>query len=265
MTFKGFNLVYPEYDVVTPQTGLSFTVRSMNVQEEERLKGSLINPNRITEHLNKCIFDLIVKKPASIKDYQTFLKAITLKDRDALLYGIYHITYEEIRNYDIVCSSPQCGKTYAVTINASDTFNIKQYPEKNILGKKIKVDLPISKGVSAFIRQPTLFDEQKNIKDLSSRPGSTIEIISETLIIDRFEQEVEDSKENIIYDERVDIIDAYLSLKPRDKKIIDKKYDDEFGQYAIELKMKSFCNHCGFEEIVDIDIASNFFRALYAR
>ena len=47
MTFKGFNIKYPEYEVITPHTNLSFTLRSLNVQEEETLKGSLVTPQKI--------------------------------------------------------------------------------------------------------------------------------------------------------------------------------------------------------------------------
>jgi len=32
MTFKGFAVQYPEYEVITPQTKQSFTLRSLNVQ-----------------------------------------------------------------------------------------------------------------------------------------------------------------------------------------------------------------------------------------
>ena len=38
MPFKGFGVSYPEYEVVTPQTKLSFHVRSLNVSEEDRRK-----------------------------------------------------------------------------------------------------------------------------------------------------------------------------------------------------------------------------------
>ena len=113
MPFKGFNLKYPEYEVITPHTHLSFSLRSLSVSEEERLKGSLLTPTKITEHLNKCLYESIVQKPESITDYKTFLKSLSLKDRDALLYGLYHITYEEIRNYDIRCTN--CKKEYPVT------------------------------------------------------------------------------------------------------------------------------------------------------
>lgn len=261
--FTGFNLKYPEYEVITPQTKMSFNVRSLNVQEEERMKGSLMTPTKITEHLNKCIYETITKMPDTIKDYDTFLKNVTLKDRDALLYGLYHITYEEIRNYEIRCGS--CRKEYPVTIKASSTFNFKAYPGKdNLLNKRVKVKLPMSKGVSATIKQPSLFDEVFALRELSSTPGSNIDIITETLIIEKFEQDIEKQVEPVIFNDKQDIIDAYRSLPAKDKREIHDKYMENFGKYGIELKMSSYCPNCGTEEIVDIDLVENFFRNLYS-
>ena len=130
MVFQGFNVKYPDYEVVTPQASLSFHVRSLSVQEEEKLKGSLMTPQKITEHLNQCIFDAVVKKPKEIKDFDSFLKCVTLKDRDALLYGLYHISYGDIRDYDLTCGS--CRKEYPVTVKASDTFNFTPYQNKAV-------------------------------------------------------------------------------------------------------------------------------------
>jgi hypothetical protein len=262
MPFKGFNVKYPEYTIETPQTGLSFNVRSLNVQEEERLKGSLNTPNSIAEHLNKCIYEAMTKKPAQIKTFEDFLSRTTLKDRDAILYGLYHITYEEIRNYDVTCSS--CRKEYPVTIQASDTFTFNSYPHKDILKKRHDVPLPITSGVIAVIKQPSLIDEVKATKELGSRPGSSIETIAETMIIDSFKQDVEASKEADIYSDRVDILDAYLTLPSRDKRAIHKAYDEMFGKFGIELKMKSHCIQCGNAEDIDIDLVNQFFRMAYS-
>lgn len=253
--FTGFDLKYPDYEVLTPQTGLSYKLRSLNVQEEERLKGSLITAAKVTDHLNKCIYEALTKKPKSIKDYDSFLESTTLKDRDALIYALYHVTYEEIRNYDISCGT--CGKSYSVTIDASSTFNVNPYPDDDILSKKVEVDLPVSKGVKAIIKQPTLANEVNCVKELSSRPGSTIDVITEILIVDKF---VHGEKE---YTDPVDILDAYLSLPSRDKRKISKEYAEKFGVYGINLKMNSMCRHCSAKEDVDIDIVAQFFRSLY--
>jgi len=259
--FTSFNLKYPEYEVITPQTHLSFTTRSLNVLDEERLKGSLMTPTKVTEHLNKCIYETLVKKPDTIKEYKDFLKLITLKDRDTLLYGLYHITYEDIRNYDVKCKN--CKKDFAVTVNASDTFSFNPYPAEDILTRRVKIELPKSKGVSCFIKQPTLEDELVAINSMSSRPGTTMEVITETLIIDHFEQNIEALVEPIVIDQRNDIIDAYRTLPAKDKRVIYETFNEEFGKYETELRMRVFCQHCGTEDIVNIDLVENFFRMVY--
>lgn len=262
MTFTGFGIQYPEYEVITPQTRKSYNLRSLSVQEEERLKGSMITPSKITEHLNDCIFKSLTNKPDEVTDFETFLKSVTIRDRDALLYGLYHVTYEEIRNYEVGCT--KCGHKYDVTVQASNTFNFNAYPKDTILSDRVNVELPVSKGVTVSVRQPTLFDEIYNIKQLSNRPGSTIELITETLIIEKFSAEVESSTEPKVYDDRVDIIDAYLSLPARDKRAIYQAYTESFGQYGIILKMQSECTSCGNTDENDIDLVESFFRSLFS-
>ncbi len=262
MTFKGFNIAYPEYEVVTPQTHSSYSVRSINVSEEEKLKGSLMTPQKVVDHLNRCIFELLIKKPKAIDSYETFLKSTTIKDREALLYGLYHVSYGEIRDYDVECSA--CTKIYPVTIKASDTFNFNKYPDNDILTKVIKVDLPVTTGVSAFIKQPTLDDENSSNRDLASIPNASEESITDTLIVQRFEQDIPEKTEPLIYDSRIDILDALRSLPALDKRHIHREYMKNFGDFCIELKMKSFCQYCGNEEVMDINLVSAFFRELHS-
>jgi len=140
--FTGFNIKYPEYEVITPQTKLSYNVRSLTVQEEERLKGSLLSP-------------MHTKKPDHITDYESFLKNTTLKDRDALLYGLYHITYENIRNFDVSCTS--CGKTYPITVKVSDTFNINLTCHVRHVVKPIQLQLKYRTHSTLMYTQMMIF------------------------------------------------------------------------------------------------------------
>jgi hypothetical protein len=259
--FKGFKTKFPEYEVVTPHTKQSFTMRSLTVQEEENLKGSLVTPSKVHEHLNKCLYDSIVNKPEETKDYESFLKRITLKDRDALLYGLYHITYEDIRNYDITCSS--CRKEYPITVKASGTFNFNPYPDDDVLSKRIKVVLPVTTTVTAYVRQPTLFDELMALKALALKPNVSSDVLTETLILEKFEEEAEGLIEKNSYSEREDIIDAYKSLPAKDKRAIHEAYRENFGKYGIELKMRSRCLHCNEDDNISIDLVANFFRMVY--
>lgn len=259
--FKGFDVKYPEYEVITPQTGYSYNLRSLSVQEEERLKGSFLTPGTLTEHLNKCLYDAITKKPEQITDYDTFLKKTTLKDRDALLYGLYHITYEDIRNYDIACAA--CKKSYAVSIKISTAFSINMYPDGDkILTKEIPVDLPIANTVTAFIKQPTLFDEMVTNKVIGSAVAGKTDVLTETLILSKFQYHPEDG-DTVIYTDREDILDAYMSLSAKDKRKIFEIFRENFGQYGINLTMKTNCIHCRNVEDVDIDLVGNFFRMVY--
>ncbi len=259
--FTSFNIPYPEYDVICPQTKYELSVRSLTVAEEERMKGSFVNSQKVIELLNRCIYDTIIKKPEEINDYQKFLKNITIKDRDAILYGLYHITYEDIRNYTITCGV--CRNQYSATVKASDTFNCNLYTgEKNILDKRVKVDLPASPGVSCIIKQPTLLDEQKSYKSMMSEDS---DVINEILIIDKFEQDIPEHKKPIVYDDNKDILDAFLSLPAKSKKVINERYKEEFGKYEISLKMRSVCPKCGTEEKEwIIDLVSQFFKSVHS-
>ncbi|GIU69032.1 MAG: hypothetical protein KatS3mg002_0268 [Candidatus Woesearchaeota archaeon] len=260
MPFTGFQVEYPKYEIITPQTKLSFTVRSLTVSEEERLKGSFVTPAKITEHLNRCLFDALVEKPQNIINFESFLKNVTIKDREALLYGLYHITYDEDRNYTVRCVS--CGKHYDVTVEASDTFNFNPYPGDDIISKRISLNLKVLKNVTVVLKQPTLYDEWTAVKDLARNPTMTLDNITETLIIESIINEIPNGP-TVEYTDRSDIIDAYKALPARDKRLIYKTWFEEIGQYGIELKMKSYCIHCGAEEVVNIDLSEQFFRAIF--
>ena len=263
MPFKGFGLKYPEYEVITPQTKKSFTLRSLNVSEEENMKGSMLTPLKVTEHLNHCIYETLIKKPEDITDFKSFLTKTTIKDREALLYGLYHITYEEIRNYEVKCS--QCKKEFPVTVNASDMFGYNLYPyDDDIIEKRVRVELPISKGVAVYIKQPTLNDELVSLKSFLTMSGSNIDTLTQTLIIDRFEQDIESQSDPFVVSERNDIIDAHRTLPAKDRREITTQYVENFGKYSIELKMRAFCASCGNDEVVGVDIVENFFRMVYS-
>jgi hypothetical protein len=100
------------------------------------------------------------------------------------------------------------------------------------------------------------------IKSMVGSVDKSMDLITETLIVDKFQQNP-DEGDTVIYSERADVVDAYLSLPAKDKRQIHKEYRDKFGQYGIQLKMKSNCIHCGEEEEIDLDLVANFFRMVY--
>jgi len=260
--FTSFDIALPTYEVITPQTKQSFLLKSLTIADEEKMKASLMNERKILNHLNKCIYDSIADKDSKFT-LEKFLSSVTLKDREALLYGLYHITYEEIRNYTIACG--KCGTNQDVTVKASDTFNINLYDGKpnEILKKREIKQLSILKDVTVSVKQPTLADENEAMNRFQFNTYSN-ELIAETLIIDKFIWNYADeAKEPMIIDDRSDIVRAYLSLPARDKKVINDLYIEQFGNYQIELKMQNTCTKCGNTEVIDIDLVDNFFRAMY--
>lgn len=260
-----FNDLLPVYNIVTPQTKLELSIRSLTIAEEERLKASILvpTPGKVTEHLNNCLFGTIVNKPERMKNYENFLKSLTIPDRDALLYGLYHITYEEERIYNISCS--QCGHEHSVIINADKTFNINLYPGEDIL--KARVVVPLNNNLAVVLKQPTLADERFAYNNLLQRPIDSNDIYVNSMMIDKIveltgkKDDIPDEKNAIT--NREDILDAFLSFPAKTRKIIYKAFYKEFGQYCIELKMNTICPKCGFNEVKNIDLLSQFFRLVF--
>lgn len=123
--FKGFNIQLPNYTVLTPQTGKSWNVRSLNVSETNAIKSSLVTPSSAHKLINKVLWDAIVDKPAGMTN-ESFKKSITTYDREALLYGLYYVTYGDIRDFNATCVS--CGKEQPVMIKLDHAFSMNPYP-----------------------------------------------------------------------------------------------------------------------------------------
>lgn len=351
--FTGFKIDYPEYTVVTPQTGLSYGVRYLTVAEVNKLKSSLSVPSKVTSIINKVIWDSLVSKPSGIKKYEDFMKHTTTKDREALLYGLYITTFGEERELEPSCTG--CDASNKIKFNMSDCFSITPYPGSNamiksygfgkasgmdadpemediininkiknlendmspiprealasmvkpesggiklesdvekseeeaknkeislkekqkeeedaaskelrnitgILNKFIEVDLPISK-VKAYIKQPTLWDEQKLLEEIPFSQRRQTDLASEILIVDRFEiYSNASSKPAQILISREDVLSAYNQLPNADKKDLFKRFKDEFSQYGITLEQSWVCKNCETENSLSLDIVSQFFR-----
>ena len=261
--FVKFNQKLPEYEVICPQSKKSFTIRSMNVSGEENLKGSFIISVKMIEHLNRCIFDSIVTFPPDIQNFEDFLQKVSTIDRGALLYGLYHITYGEIRNYDITCGA--CENSYSVTIKSDDTFHIKPYDgEDDLYIKIIPVPLEVFSNVVAYVKQPNLKEEFETLKVFSPQLGNQTGIANDILIIDKIEERNDAGDTINLYTSKNDLVDAYRNLSPKDKRIIHRAYENNFGQYAVSLKMKSSCTKCGAVEDVTIDLVTQFLRMVWS-
>ena len=125
--FKGIDFTYPEYTVVTPQTGITYGVRSLTVDEVEELKGAITTPSRATQILNEVLWKSIVHKPDFVKDIKQFNKVTTLIDREALMYALYITSFGDDAEFTPSCE--KCGKSRGtIKVKLSDMFTINLYP-----------------------------------------------------------------------------------------------------------------------------------------
>ena len=269
--FKGFeNLIgktYPEYEVITPQGLKSYTIRALRVCDEENLRGSMITPAKIARHLAETLWACIVKKPDDIKTFEDFIKKTTMKDRDALLFGLYVATYKNIQKYNVTCS--KCDFTNQIKVDVEKWFKPKTWLERGegftpVLDYRAEVPLKVFEGVKVLLKAPTMKDEI-DISEGSSFDSEQMAAMKMTLsMIDKF---VIDPNEKLpdgdTIEERDNVLAAFNALTTPDRKLIEDAYEKEFGTYSINVKGKMRCTRCGEEREVDIDMSQQFFRALY--
>ena len=261
--FSGFKIAYPEYSVITPHTLKEFTIRTLTIDEEEKLKGSLLTPNKLAEHLNDVIYQCLIKKPDDIKTYQDFLNKLTIKDRDALMYGLYHVTYKDIHNYDVTCT--KCEHVNSVKVDFLKSFKAEMWPKEsgNIIEKEIPVKFQIATGISAVIRQPLLVDECNLLKETSFATDTVRDLSMQLLIIKRFEQDRPEAKTPDTIEDRQNILKGYKQLPSPDRKLMESAYIENFGKYGVTIESIVKCQKCGNEEEIIIDLVKQFFRSIF--
>ena len=261
--FNGFEIKYPEYEVITPQTVEKFTVRCLRADEEEKLKGSLLTPASFISHLNKCIYEILVKKPKHIKNFEDFKNSVTILDRDALLYGLTHISYPEDQIFETECTN--CSFAISMKVDLAKTFNISPYPKGNseILKNEINVELDHAKNVTAIVKQPVLNDEERITSDPLYNSDENKSLGLECLIVKEFKMYDASSDKTTIIKDRDNIFKGYKSLTSHDKKKILDTYNENFGKYRMTLNVKVNCPRCKEVNEGEINLVQNLFRVLY--
>ena len=168
--FTSFGISYPEYEVITPQSKKSYTLRSLSVKEEESLKGSMVTASKVARHLAEVLWACMVKKPDDVKTFDDFVTTTTLKDRDALLFGLYVSTYKDATPFNVRCTAEDCDYVNSVKINIEKCLSANFWDEDEIIDKvtgtkkgkvidyRKEIPLKVFKGVSCIIKTPTMAD-----------------------------------------------------------------------------------------------------------
>ena len=135
--FRGFNIQYPEYSVVTPQTGLSFGVRGLTVSEVNKLKSSSMTPSKSTDLINRTIWGSLVNKPDEIETFEQFMASTTLKDRESLIFGIYVTSFGDEREFNVTCGD--CGTERPLKILMSEIIKVTPFPGTDAMASTYEV------------------------------------------------------------------------------------------------------------------------------
>lgn len=259
--FTGFANKYPEFEVLTPQRKQTFTVRTMTVNEEEILKGSILTPLTVPEHLAQVLWTCIVKKPADIQTYDDFIHKVTLRDRDALIYGLYVATYKDIQNFTITCR--ECDKQTKVKVNMdkSASFNVWD-KDQDIISYNEKIDLEITEGVQCYLKVPTISDEIEVSKKSLKLTEKMASLANDAMMIQKFVISATKDKPEEIIANTDNIITGYATLPAKDRKILIRKYNEVYNSKAMSVATEFTCD-CGNVQTVPIDITRQFFLALY--
>jgi hypothetical protein len=138
MPFRGFNIKLPVYTIITPQTGFTYEARSLTVAEVNKLKTSLTTPARVHNVINQTIWDSLEQKPEFVKDYKDFLRFTTIKDRDALIFGLYHATFGDEREFTVGCRSCENQKQM-LKVSIGKLFKMNAYPHSSAVINSYKM------------------------------------------------------------------------------------------------------------------------------
>jgi hypothetical protein len=313
MLFNGFNKnKFPSYSVITPQTGYTFDVRMLSVEETNNLKHALLTPNSAAMHVNKVLWESVKTAPEGINTYEEFLKKLTLLDREAIIYGIYHSTFGNTKDFRVIC--PKCEQPTDIKFNLDDTFSMLPYPksksmkesykiakavegdkvtdsdiekaieedeakkieklkkkvsgedsdEDSIINKIIPVELKYSE-VTAYIKSPTMWDEEEMLRNCSYVDNTHIDALTETLIIDKFEY-INETGHKLELTKREDILKGYETLPLLDKKQLATEHNEQFSKYRINLESTWVCSKhsCRNKNQFYLNVSDQFFRMVQA-
>jgi len=258
--FKGVNIQVPEIEVICPQSKNKFRVRSLSLGEEANMKSSLLASNGpISIKLNEIIYDAIAdeNKPS----FDEFLKTTSTRDRDALLLGLYQITYGDeyvLENYQ--CINPRCQKSYNLRTKLSNGFNICAYKGKdNLLEKEIPVEL--AEGVVAYVHQPTLKYESMVYEKLTENDLLT------PLYLKIAKLDVTNQDGNYILSIEENEIDYSMVVSKNlfsiHKKMINEAYLKEYGKYDVSVTILNRCPYCGHNDEFELDFVKQFFLVVF--
>jgi len=248
------DIKYPVYEVITPQTGFSFKIRTLTLNDEIKLRTSVLSKkSSILNVFNRTLWDLIEDKPEQIQDYETFIKSVTVTDRKAITLGLYHISYGD--EFSVNTSCPECGSTNLSNINLLKHTVVNMYngkePGEILLAKPKEVILPITK-FHVNLKPPVLDKERiVNIKHADDKLSELVIIIDSMTV----------ENKTLVFEKNIDDILTLLKMLPaKDSKVLQSSYLDTYGKYDASVKFKVNCSACDNAYETEADFMEQLFR-----
>ena len=255
---------FPVFEVITPISGLSVSVRGMTVAQESVIRESSTTARKMESITNQIIFECIENKVPPYDTLEGFEKTFSVIDKIALSYGILVTSYGDKQKFMLQC--PNCGKTHEAEIELSKYVKITNYEgNEDLIEKEITVDLPVSK-YKAVIKIPTLYDRRiLNItRGVSEDVLSKMEkyLIIKKLIVTGTEktQEGELVEKEYLIDKLVDIYSTMNNLPTLDNKVVFDAWMDNFDKYGVTVEIPDTCPSCQTEYDASISIMMELFR-----
>lgn len=264
-TMKKFE--FPVYEVVTPHTNHSFTIRSMTVDQESVIKESSVSPVKLDTIISQTIFDCIENKEPPFNTLEGFEKNLTYRDREALIFGLIVASYGETQKYSYKC--PNCDKEFDVDINLGENTDVKIYNGgEDLINKEVTIDLPVSK-YKAVVKLPSLF-ESKALYNIKGVDKSVIDKMSEynivkKLIVPGYEIDTATGnkiEKEYVIDKLIEIYSTIRKLPAKDRKAIQNAVVDMYGKYKLTIEVPTVCPSCGHEFTTSLDVTQELFRNL---
>jgi len=245
-----------QYEVITPQTALSFVVGALRYGQEVKLKTALMATDKgLTNLLNKTVFESLVEKPQEIKTYDDFLDKITVEDRSALIMGIYHNSYGDEYTTETTC--PYCGKTNKNLVRLSKYSKASFYNGKPLEFLNIKKELSFNDGNFKITLVPATLRNELSLVDMTQTLDLTV---TQTTILLHTKQIEYDNKTFTVENNLIDILATLDLLLPKDVRQIRKTIEEVFEKYKLEVPYKVKCVHCNQEYSRTLDFVGEFFK-----
>lgn len=159
MVFKGFNISYPSYTVITPQTGDRYSVRCLTVSEINELRHSQLTNAKASTIINDLLWKVITEKPSHINTYESFLKNTTMIDRTALVYAVYSSTFGNDKEFIVTCD--KCSAEQKIKFQLDKIFSIQPYPYSETFINSYKTFRAIENNVDPFM-EAVIAEQKKN-------------------------------------------------------------------------------------------------------